>query len=165
MRRILLLILAIFPLALSAQTAQTDEQPHFSALVISLADGTKEEILLFTEPRITQDDSLFVVTTSLGIKSWPRSHVKSYTFRAANSTGIENVSTDKHARKIEWELLDRKLVLRHLPENSAISLYNAKGMHLLSTRCSRQCAIDLSRYASGVYVFEVNGTFYKIVLS
>jgi hypothetical protein len=162
MRHLLLLILAIFPLALSAQT---DEQPRFSTLVITLADGTKEEIPLFTEPRITYQDSLFVVTTALNTKSWPRNQVKGYTFKAEDSTGIETVESNIRAKEVEWSLEDRQLHLSHLPERSVISLYNVKGQHLMTTHRSRQCTIDLSRLLSGVYLFEVNGKFYKIVLS
>lgn len=161
MRHLLFFILAIIPLGLFAQS---DEQPHFNTLVITLTDGTTEEVPLFTEPRITYQDSLFVVTTNLQTKTWPRNKVKGYTFRMEDGTGIENASNG-NAQPFEWKLVDRQLWLSKLPRESTISLYTANGQHIMTTHRSGHCAINLNRLASGVYLFEVNGQFNKIVLS
>ena len=161
MKHFLFLILAIIPLGLSAQSY---EQPSFKTLVITLTDGTTEEVPLLTEPRITYKDGLFVVTTALETKTWPRDNVKGYTFKMEDATGIKNMSK-RNARQVEWELKDRKLQFSHLPEGSTISLYNVNGQHLMSTRRSGHCTIDLSRLSSGVYLFDVNNDqFHKIVL-
>ncbi|MBP5771657.1 MAG: T9SS type A sorting domain-containing protein [Bacteroidaceae bacterium] len=161
MRHFLLFILAIIPLGLSAQRV---EKLHFNTMVITLTDGTIEEVPLFTEPRITYQDSLFVVTTTLSTKTWPRNKVKGYTFRMEDGTGIENAS-NSNAQQVEWKLVDRQLRLSKLPRESTISLYTINGQHIMTTHRSGHCAINLNRLASGVYLFEVNGQFNKIVLS
>ena len=161
MRRFLLLFLAIVPLGLSAQS---NEQPRFNTLVITLTDGTKEKILLLTEPRITYQDSLFVVTTAMETKTFPRNKVKGYRFTLEDANGVEVVPAGG-ASQVEWKLVDRELHLRRLPAGSIINLYTVGGQHIMSTRRSGHCALNLSRLASGVYLFDINGTFHKIVLS
>ena len=160
MKHFLFLILAIMPLGLAAQG---DEVPRFRNLVITLTDGRTEEVPLLTEPRITYQDSLFVVTTALETKTWPRARVKGYTFSTDEATGIKSMSK-RNARQVEWELKDRKLLLNHLPEGSSISLYRTDGQRVMSTRRSGHCTIDLSRLLSGVYLFEANDQVHKIVL-
>lgn len=160
MRRILLSLLTILPLGLAAQT---DEQ-HFNALVISLTDGTTEYVSLHSEPCITYQDSLFVVTTTHGTKTFPRNAVKGYTFGTQENNGIANVSGPR-AQQVEWKLVDRELRFTRLPNASTITLYTSDGQQVMTLRRSGHCTINLSRLASGVYVFDVNGKFYKIALS
>ncbi len=160
MRPLLLFLLAFLPFGLFAQS---DEQ-HFNSLVITLTDGTTEYVPLQYEPRITYSDSLFIVTTVHSTKTFPRSSVKGYTFGTFESNGIANVS-DSRARQVEWKLVDRELRFSRLPQASVITLYTAGGQHIMTVRRSGRCSINLSRLASGVYLFDVNGTFYKIVLS
>ncbi len=160
MRQIFLFLLAILP---SCLFAQSDEQ-HFNSLVITLTDGTTEYVPLNTEPRITYQDSLFVVTTSHFTKTFPRKRVKGYTFGTFESNGIANVSGGR-TRQVEWKLVDRELRFSRLPEASVITIYTAGGQHIMTARRSGRCSINLSRLSSGVYLFDVNGTFYKIVLS
>ena len=160
MKHLLFLILAIIPLGLSAQS---DEQPSFNTLVISLTDGTTEEVPLLTEPRITYKDSLFIVTTALETKTWARNKVKGYAFKMEDATGIKAMSKS-NARQVEWELTDRKLRLNQLPNGSTISLYSVNGQHIMTTHRSGHCTIDLSRLSSGVYLFEVNDQVHKLVL-
>lgn len=160
MRPLLLFLLAFLPFGLFAQS---DEQ-HFNSLVITLTDGTTEYVPLQYEPRITYSDSLFIVTTVHSTKTFPRSSVKGYTFGTFESNGIANVS-DSRARQVEWKLVDHELRFSRLPQASVITLYTAGGQHIMTVRRSGRCSINLSRLASGVYLFDVNGTFYKIVLS
>lgn len=161
MRRFLLLFLAIMPLGLSAQS---NEQPRFNTLVITLTDGTKEKILLLTEPRITYQDSLFVVTTAMETKTFPRNKVKGYRFTLEDANGVEIVPA-ANAQQVEWQLEGRALHLRRLPKDSIIKLFTVNGQHIMSTRRSGRCSLNLSRFASGIYMLEVNGQFIKIVLS
>lgn len=160
MRTIFLILFAIMPLGLSAQDKG---QSRSNAMVITLTDGTTETVPLYTEPRITYRDSLFVVTTALGTKTFPRNKVKGYRFMMDDGTGIENAS-NSDARQVEWKLVDRQLRLKRLPDGSTISLYTVGGQHIMSLCRSGHCTINLSRLASGVYLFDVNGTTHKIVL-
>ena len=161
MRHFLLFFLAIIPLGLSAQS---NEQPHFNTLVITLTDGTKEKVALLTEPRIFYRDSLFVVATALETKSFPRNKVKGYRFTLEDANGVEIVPAAT-AAQVEWKLVNRELHLRRLPNGSIIHLYTVNGQHIMTTRRSGHCALNLSRLASGVYLFDINGTYHKIVLS
>ena len=160
MKHILLFLIAILPLTLSAQD---NERQRYNTLVITLTDGRTETVPLFNEPRITYRDSLFVVTTALGTTTFPRSKVKGYRFALEDGTGIENAS-NSNTRQVEWKLVDRQLRLNHLPDGSLISIYSVGGQHIMSFRRSGHCTIDLSRLASGVYLFDVNGMPHKIVL-
>lgn len=161
MRPFLLFFLAFLPFGLSAQT---DEQPSYNTLVIMLTDGTTEYVPLHYEPRITYRDSLFVVTTVHSTQTFPRNKVKGYTFSTGEINAIENVSGSK-ARQVEWQLVDRELRFRRLPQGSSITLYYVNGQHIMTTHRSGHCTINLGRLTSGVYLFEVNGQFHKIVLS
>ena len=161
MRTLLFLFLAIIPLSLSAQG---NEKPRYNTLVITLTDGTVETVPLYTEPRITYRDSLFVVTTALSTKTFPRNKVKGYSFKMEDGTGIDNVSGSNFAQQVEWKLVDRQLRLSRLPKGSTISLYTMNGQHIMTTRRSGRCVLDLSRLVSGVYLFDVNGKTNKIVL-
>jgi len=161
MRQFILFLIAICPLGLFAQS---EEQPHFNTLVITLTDGTKEKVPLLTEPRITYQDSLFVVKTALETKTFPRNKVKGYMFTMEDANGVESVSSGD-AKQVEWELVNRELRIRRLPKGSTITLFSTNGQHIMTTNRSGNCTINLSRLASGVYLFDVNGKFYKIVLS
>ena len=161
MKTLLLFILTIIPLGLSAQG---NGPSRYNTLVITLTDGTMETVPLYTEPRITYRDSLFVVTTALSTKSFPRNKVKGYSFRMEDGTGIDNVSGSNSTQQVEWELVERQLRLKRLPRGSAISLYTVNGQHIMTTHRSGQCTLDLTRLASGVYLFDVNGKTNKIVL-
>lgn len=162
MRHFFLFFLAIIPFGLSAQTA---DEPRFNTLVIMLTDGTVEKVPLLTEPRITYQDSLFVVTTALYTKTLPRNKVKGYRFKLEDANGVEIVPASNTRQEMEWKVVDRELRLSRLPNGSIITLYTVNAQQIMTTRRSGRCAINLSRLASGVYLFDVNGKFYKFVLS
>ena len=161
MLRLLASLALCFPLGLRAQTA---EPRSYNTLVITLTDGTVEKVPLLTEPRITYRDSLFVVATALETKTFPRNKVKGYRITKEDANGVEVVPAGG-ASQVEWKLVDRELHLRRLPAGSIINLYTVGGQHIMSPRRSGHCALNLSRLASGVYLFDINGTFHKIVLS
>ena len=99
-----------------------------------------------------------------GTKTFPRNAVKGYTFGTQENNGIANVSGPR-AQQVEWKLVDRELRFTRLPNASTITLYTSDGQQVMTLRRSGHCTINLSRLASGVYVFDVNGKFYKIALS
>lgn len=159
MRHILLFFLAIIPFGLSAQT---DDEPRFNTMVITLTDGTVEKVPLLTEPRITYQDSLFVITTALNTKTLPRNKVKFYRFTNEDANGVEIVP--KTPLQVKWEVVDRQLRLSRVPSGGTTRLYTINGQQIMSTHRSGHFIINLTGLASGVYMLDVNGLFHKIVL-
>ena len=163
MKHHLLLLLALMPIGLKAQRI-IDAESHFTTLEVTLTDGKTIDVPMLAEPRITYTDSLFILTTAFKTRSWPRNKVRGYKFKGDGFGGLDDVA-GPNARQPQWQLVNRELRISNLPKESTISLYTPGGMRIMTTRRTGRCTINLARLASGVYLFEINGRFHKIVLS
>ena len=144
-------------------------------------------VLLFSVQVFSSTDKGFVVKTVAGISSFPIGEIKCMCFKegimvldmkdgSTKSYDTDNISLmtfgyvdgDGTTSILPFGIvvscrIEGSNLIINASSYQSVLLFTSDGKIVYGTSCCGECVIDMSRFAKGVYVLNVNGQVYKIV--
>ncbi len=148
--RILLILLLLFPVAMSAQGHNT--------LVIEMRDGSSASFPLAEKPRITFSGELMNIVSSTADMEFVRADVRKYRFADAITSVEEAAATP------ETVIDGNTIVISGVPDGTAVTVYTANGVAVMqSTAVCGSCTLSLENLSTGLYIVNYNNTSIKLL--
>ncbi len=132
----------------------------YNVLNVHLADGSKVDIKLGTELRITFTDTHLVATGKDATVEVAKADIKKMEHVFDAEAGIDAAVADASGFVREGDTLS----FTDLPAGSRINVYTVGGAQVRSVAAEGQCSVDLGDLAAGVYIVTVNNMSYKITV-
>lgn len=142
-------------------------------------------VLLFSVQVFSSTDKGFAVKTVAGISSFPIGEIKCMCFKEGimvlemkdGSTKsydtasvslmtfsyIDGTTSIFPIDAVASYRIEGSNLIINASSYQSVLLFTSDGKIVYGTSCCGECVIDMSRFAKGVYVLNVNGQVYKIV--
>lgn len=130
-----------------------------ATLTIHFADGTSNNILLYTRPRVTFEDESVVFTSPIAKYSYKSQDVLRFTY----SGGVDDITFPKDSDTFRQE--GGQIIFDGSVSPSDIMLFSEDGKRI-SVNLSKvdgRVRLALSSLPKGVYLLSVNGRTSKIL--
>ncbi len=132
-------------------------------LTIHSKDGTKVSYILRQQPKISFSTKEIIVKSNDVDIIYEREEIAKFTYEIVNvQTGIINLSTDEKA----FEIIDNAIMFPQLKSNSVVNIYSISGNLIFHKEITEggEYMFPLTSCVNGVYLVNVNGLTYKIIL-
>lgn len=131
----------------------------YRSVVVTLTDGTTNQITLTTSLKTTFLETLVIFTDGAKEFTFNRAQIESFHFDGKNG-GAEIIGADESRPVVG----NGEITFSNLPSGSSVALYDLQGRCLVSAGAEGTYRMELPSLAKGVYIVKVNRMSYKITV-
>lgn len=131
----------------------------YRSVVVTLTDGTTNQITLTTSLKTTFLKTLVIFTDGAKEVTFNRAQIESFHFDGSNG-GAEMVGVEESRPVVG----NGEITFGNLPVGSKVALYDLQGRCLVSAGAEGSYRMELPNLEKGIYIVKVNRMSYKITV-